>query len=119
MTTSTKEFEKVLKSLEKALKEKKTDITRDATVQRFEFCVELAWKTAKKIMGSNSSAPKTLIREMAAEGLIDDPEVWFIYLNARNESSHTYKEDLAEKVYQIAQQFLPDGQDLLIKCQKK
>lgn len=55
---STQEFEKALLSLESALKLKKDDITRDATIHRFEFCVELAWKTAKKIIGSQTTAAK-------------------------------------------------------------
>jgi hypothetical protein len=36
------EFSKALISLEKALNEPKSDIVRDASIQRFEFCVELA-----------------------------------------------------------------------------
>jgi nucleotidyltransferase substrate binding protein (TIGR01987 family) len=109
------EFEKVLASLEKALKEKKSDFLRDATIQRFKFCVELAWKTSKKIMGTASQAPRAVIREMAAQQLISDPELWFEFLEAKNLSVHTYKEDLAEKVYSTASRFLPEGLILLAK----
>ena len=114
---SIEEYAKALKSLELALQSPKTDLHRDATIQRFEFCVELSWKTAKKLMGTNNSVPKTIIREMAQQKLILDPEKWFAYIEARNLSSHTYKEDLAEKVYSIAKQFLPDGYDLLKKLE--
>ena len=48
---SIKELERALESLDKALNESKTDITRDASIQRFEFCVELSWKTSKKKNG--------------------------------------------------------------------
>lgn len=113
--TSLSEFEKALASLERALLETKTDITRDATIQRFEFCVELAWKTAKRTMGTGSTAPRVVIREMAMQGLIQDPENWFAFLEARNMSSHTYKEELAEKVYQVAKDFLPHGKALIKK----
>lgn len=115
MNVSTVELEKALISLEKVLLEPKTDITRDATIQRFEFCVELSWKTAKKIMGTNSVAPRIVVREMAAQRLIKNPDEWFTYLDARNESSHTYKEDIAEKVYSVAKAFLPEGKALLDK----
>jgi len=112
---STQEFEKALAALEKALTEPKTDITRDASIQRFEFCVELAWKTAKKKLGTAATAPRVVIREMASQLLIKDPEKWFEFLDARNMSSHTYKEDIAEKVYQAAVSFLPHAKDLLEK----
>ncbi len=115
MQPSYTEFEKALKSLDEALREPKTSIVRDASIQRFEFCVELAWKTAKKMLGTSSSAPKLVIREMADNGLIDQPEEWFAFLEARNLSSHTYKEALAEKVYTVAKDFLPNGQSLLKK----
>lgn len=112
---SLQEFEKALKSLKIALDSEKTDLNRDATIQRFEFCVELAWKTAKKKMGSGSTAPKVVIREMAAQGLIADTDLWFDFLEARNLSSHTYKEDIAERVYAAAAGFFSHGNELLKK----
>jgi nucleotidyltransferase substrate binding protein (TIGR01987 family) len=118
LSVSTQELEKALNSLEKALNEPLTDIVRDATIQRFEFCVELSWKTARKLMGTSAVAPRVVIREMAAQGLIDDPEEWFVFLLARNESSHTYKEDIAKKVYDVASQFHPQGKALLARLKK-
>lgn len=115
MQPSYAEFEKALKALREALAEQKTSIVRDASIQRFEFCVELAWKASKKMLGTSTSAPKIVIREMAQAGLIQDPQVWFDFLEARNLSSHTYKEEMAEKVYAVAKAFLPQGQALLIK----
>jgi nucleotidyltransferase substrate binding protein (TIGR01987 family) len=107
------EYEKALSQLAAALREPKTDLVRDATIQRFEFCVELAWKTARRALGTASTAPRVVIREMADQKLIADPEPWFDFLDGRNLSSHTYREDIAEKVYGIAQHFLPQGLALL------
>lgn len=115
MQPSYAEYEKALKALAEALAEPKNSIVRDATIQRFEFCVELAWKASKKMLGTASSAPKIVIREMAQAGLIQDPQIWFDFLEARNLSSHTYKEEMAEKVYAVAKSFLPEGQALLLK----
>lgn len=115
----TTELRKALVSLEKALNEAKNEITRDATIQRFEFCIELSWKTAKKIMGTASTAPKTVIREMAQNNLISDVEFWLEAIDKRNMSSHTYNEVLADEVYFFAKEFLVKGQDLLIKLEKK
>lgn len=119
MAVSIEEYSKVLLSLEEALALPKTDIVRDATIQRFEFCVELAWKTAKKVMGTQTSAPKQVLREMAQNGFIENVELWFDFLENRNLSSHTYDQVLAEKVFASAQLFLPEGKKLKAKLKSK
>lgn len=115
MDTTLVEYEKALKALAKALAEPKSDIVRDATIQRFEFCVELAWKCAKKVMGTNSTAPKTVVREMAQNQLIDDVDFWLRAIDQRNISSHTYREALAEAVYAFARDFYPQADKLRMK----
>jgi len=112
------EFSKALGSLEKALNEPKSDIVRDATIQRFEFCVELAWKSAKRYMGTATTAPKQVVREMAQNQLIDDVDFWLRAIDQRNLSSHTYKEQLAEQVYRFAGEFLPHAKNLLYSLQR-
>jgi len=86
---------------------------RDTCIQRFEFCVELAWKVAKKTMGTNSSAPKTVVREMAQDNLIEDPAVWLSFVDARNKSSHTYDDDIAQEVFAVVRKFPEEGIALL------
>ena len=121
MDISLVEFTKALDALAKALAEPKTDIVRDATIQRFEFCVELAWKSAKKKMGITASAPKSVIREMAQNKLVDNVDevkFWLEAIDQRNLSSHTYKEILAEQVYNFAKSFLPIAQELLKRLER-
>lgn len=115
MTVTTEQFEKALKKLEEALAQPKDEFIRDSVIQRFEFTFELSWKTAKKIMGTQSVGTKIVIREMAQQGLIDDPLIWFNYLEGRNLSVHTYKEELAERVYDLAASSIPDFKSLLQK----
>ncbi len=115
MAVSILEYQKAVKALEESLGMEKTDITRDASIQRFEFTVELAWKNAKKVMGTATSAPKQVIREMAQNQLIDDVEIWLEAIDKRNASSHTYNEALADQVYQFAKDFLPHAKSLLEK----
>lgn len=74
--TNTNEFTKAIKQLEKALAQEKNEFIRDSVIQRFEFCIELAWKTSKNIMGTVTSAPKDVIREMAQAGYIEDVDLW-------------------------------------------
>lgn len=115
MAVSIEEFGKALTSLEEAISLPKTDITRDAAIQRFEFCVELSWKTSKKILGTNTSSPKQVIREMAQANLISDIQIWFDAIDKRNITSHTYNESLAEEVFTFIQSFFPYAKDLFNK----
>ena len=119
MAVSIEEYSKALLSLEEALSLPKTDIVRDATIQRFEFCIELAWKTSKKVMGTQTSAPKQVLREMAQNGFIENVDLWFDFLENRNLSLHTYDQVLAEKVFASAQNFLPEGGKLEEKLKSK
>lgn len=111
---SVAELKKAVESLKVALHETKTPITRDASIQRFEFCVELAWKVSKKIMGTATAAPKQIVREMAQNSLIDDVDLWLKAIDERNRSSHTYNEPIADEVYAFALQFLPRVQSLVL-----
>ena len=91
---------------------------RDACIQRFEFVVELSWKVSMKVLGSNTRAAKPAIREMAQNGLIEDPHPWFEFVEARNESSHTYDEATARKVFESVQKLPTHANALLIELKK-
>lgn len=121
------EFEKALISLQDGLalfsrsqpQSPEQKAFRDACIQRFEFCIELAWKTAAKVMGSSSNAANTVIREMAREGLIQDPELWFTFVQARNQTSHSYDEAVALKVFAEILKFQPEAAALLLALKSK
>jgi nucleotidyltransferase substrate binding protein (TIGR01987 family) len=112
-TPSTQEFKKAIDALkiatqllDESIKNTPDNIElhkalRDSCIQRFEFCVELGWKVSMKILGLNTQAPNTAIREMAQNNLIDNTQTWFDLLIARNKTSHTYNEDIAREVYKI------------------
>ena len=94
-------------------------INQDATIQRFEFTFELAWKLMKTIIeieGLTAASPKSVIREGAVVGLIEEPKKWFEFLENRNLSVHTYKEEIAKKVYQAAKEFIPFVDKLILKA---
>jgi len=96
------QLENVLNQLKKAIAQPKDEFIRDSVIQRFKFTCELSWKTAKKVLGLNSTAPKVIIRDMAQQGVISSPEYWFKLIDARNETSHSYNEEVAEKIYKVA-----------------
>ncbi len=115
------EYEKAILALEKAIQFTESSIkdseqyqlNRDGSIQRFEFCIELAWKVSVKEMGTNSSSPKVALREMLQNGLIDNFDLWFDFITARNKTSHTYDQDLASEVYLVVKEFLNYGKQLL------
>ncbi len=117
MATTLDELKKAVKSLEEAINMPYSEIVRDGTIQRFEYTIELAWKVSKKLMGTQSTAPKVIIREMAQQNLIDDPKQWLVFLDDRNLSSHTYKEEIANQVYESAKKFFPEVTSLINKLE--
>ena len=61
-------------SLDLALAAPKTDLNRDASIQRFEFTFELAWKTMRRILkykGILINSPRDTIREAANEDVAE------------------------------------------------
>ncbi|MEK6573008.1 MAG: HI0074 family nucleotidyltransferase substrate-binding subunit [Chloroflexota bacterium] len=96
-------FEAALKRLRDALAEPKSDVVRDAAIQRFEFSFELAWKTAMRVMRKagveSGAAPKQIIRAAFKMGWIADDGLWLDMLDARNRTSHIYNEEMADEIF--------------------
>lgn len=113
------QLDKAVDKLKSAIAQPKDEFIRDSVIQRFEFCVELAWKVSKKVMGTTTTAPKEVVREMAQNKLIEDVKLWIEAVDMRNLSSHTYNEELAEKVYAFAVSFLQELSSLREKLRTK
>jgi nucleotidyltransferase substrate binding protein (TIGR01987 family) len=115
-------LQKALQSLQNALASPSNDISRDASIQRFEYVFELSWKTmqaACALQGITANSPKESIRGAFELGWISDPDAWFRALEARNATSHTYDESLAQQVFAVAQQFSPLVQRFLAMLAQK
>lgn len=70
-------------------------------IKSFEFCYELSWKLLKKalfVKGLNITTPKDVFREAADANLINDPRVWFKFLEERNKTVHTYNLETVEGI---------------------
>ncbi len=112
------QLENAVNRLEEALVLEPTSINKDGSIQRFEFTIELAWKAIKtkaEEVGLEVNSPKESFRMAAQLGLIDDLELWFKFLKSRNFASHIYNEPLANEVYVVVRQFLPEVKKLLSK----
>ncbi len=99
----------------------KSDLEKAGTIQYFEFTFELSWKTLKRILaarGKIQNSPKNVFREAALEGLIDDPEIWFTFIENRNETTHIYERSIAEKIYQSLPLFDSEVSKLVSRLKK-
>ena len=114
-------WQKALASLERALNQPKDEYIRDATIQRFEYCYELSWKSLKRYLKQYCSVEenniKNLFRIALKQNLIDNIEDWFKYHESRNITSPTYNEISAEEVYKLAANFITDAKFLLAKIE--
>jgi len=103
-----------------ALPVDETRAQMDATIQRFEFSIELAWKMLKCILnytrGYDILFPKETICIAARENLITDVELWNSMLE---ETSHTYNVDFADGMYlRIRDQYVPLLADFITRLRK-
>lgn len=104
--------QKALSSLENVAERPMQDdeINVDATIQRFEFTIELFWKLLKVILESKGvevQYPKDVLREAFKGHLINDETQWLSMLKDRNLTSLTYDEKLAHEVYKRIQGYVP------------
>jgi nucleotidyltransferase substrate binding protein (TIGR01987 family) len=103
MTKLKEDFQKILIKLEEVLNLKKTDINRDSAIQRFEIAVDLAWKTLKSYLeeskGIICKSPKGCLREAFSQGIIDYDDYWIKIVDFRNQTTHIYNEEFADKIY--------------------
>lgn len=100
-----KEFKRALLSLEEALRLRKSKLSRDSAIKRFEFSYELAWKTSKEFLrqehGLETASPKSCFRELRRQGLLNEKETEtaLVMIIDRNLAVHTYNERFADELY--------------------
>ena len=97
---------KALTSLNEVLKEPYSVVIRDATIKRFEYTVDTFWKILKEYLkvsrGITVNSPKDSFREIFSQGFTSEEETKELLdmTDSRNETAHTYKEDLAQEIYE-------------------
>ncbi len=101
-------------------------VLKSGVVQHFEFTYELCWKYMKRILSEmvgkyavEGLSRKELFRMAARYTLIDDPENWFVYHEARNITSHTYNQNYADEVAALASKLYGDACQLLVRMRKR
>ncbi len=77
-------------------------LEKEGTIQRFEFAVELAWKTLKDYLEFQGQiiatlTPRSVIKTAFAARILVDGQVWIDMLDHRNLLSHTYDESTFDR----------------------
>ncbi|MGL4943588.1 MAG: nucleotidyltransferase substrate binding protein [Thermoguttaceae bacterium] len=95
-----------------------------ALVQAFEFTYELAWKTMKDYLESESfhdlGGSKQTVRAAFQNGLIDDSEAWMDAIKKRNLTTHVYNQSIFdEAVAYITETFFPLASKLFATLKQK
>lgn len=88
------------------------DLIKQGLIQSFEFTHELAWNVMRDYALYQGNAEirgsRDAVRSAFAMGLIEDGEVWMEMIKSRNETSHTYDEEIASEIFsKIMNQYLP------------
>ena len=83
----------------------------DSVVQRFEYTVEAGWKYLKALLEENDGieevlSPKKTIQEALKYGYIENIEIWYEMLTARNITSHDYGIHHSEHIYGSIQSYI-------------
>ena len=101
------DLEKAVNRLEEAIEESKKanfSTLKDGVIQRFEFTLELSWKTLKHFLNSEgierAITPKSTVKEAFKLGILKNIDVWLEMLDDRNLSSYIYNQTIAEEIYE-------------------
>ena len=95
-----------------------SNLEKEGTIQRFEFAVELGWKTLKDYLEHEGKViepvtPRNVIKEGFAARILREGQVWIDMLDHRNLLSHTYDEAVFdEAVLAIRDRYLAAIEEL-------
>jgi nucleotidyltransferase substrate binding protein (TIGR01987 family) len=87
-----------------------SDLIVDGTIQRFEFVIELFWKTLKRCLASEgveTSTPRETLQKAYQAHWFDNEVLWLQMLKDRNLTSHIYNEDMALKIFRNIETYYP------------
>lgn len=105
LTIAILSFEKSLEIDLKKFDEFEADIIKNGQIQKFEYTIELLWKTLKKFFEVKREKvflyPKDVIKACLAEELIDEDNYLILIdaIESRNLLSHVYKIEMFDLIY--------------------
>ena len=97
-----KAYLSLIESAEALADEPDNRFIQDSLIQRYEYTIELAWKTLKDYLEElgfvGVTSPKKVVRKAYQENIITEADKWITALNDRNRTSHAYEETMANAV---------------------
>lgn len=116
-------LENALSRLEEALDvDNPNQLAIDGTIQRFEFVLELFWKTLKRLLQSEgiiATTPKDALKEAFQIGWLHDETAWLQMLRDRNLNSHVYDEHTANRIYDDIKKYFPEMKQVFRELKKR
>lgn len=96
-------YRKALHRLQKFIdKGALSELEEQGLIKAFEYTYELAWNTLKDFLNykgyTDIYGSRDTIRKAFESGLINDGESWMDMLKSRNQTSHTYNEEIAKEI---------------------
>ena len=117
-----KAFSRLAAAVELASQRPLSDLEKQGLIQAFEFTHELAWNVMKDYFAWQGTVDITgsrdATRESFSKGLVADGEGWMEMIRSRNQTSHTYNEEVANEIAaRITSQYAPLFQAFLLRMQ--
>lgn len=81
-----------------------SNVVKTGLVGLFELCFEQAWKAMKEVLTDHgysearTGSPRMIIKIAFAADMISDEAEWLSALDARNEITHSYNEEIALEI---------------------
>ena len=77
-------------------------LERQGLIQTFEFTHELAWNTLKDLLESRGNSgllgSRDATRAAFKLGLIEHGDAWMQMIESRNQTTHTYNEEVVDRI---------------------
>lgn len=101
------------------------DNIKSGQIQKFEFTVELLWKTVQvflnEVDGVDVVTPKSVAKEFVEAGYCDFEtyELFIRAINDRNHLSHIYRQEMAETIWQRLPEYILMVEQLVYAMKSK
>jgi nucleotidyltransferase substrate binding protein (TIGR01987 family) len=98
-----------------------TESIKESCIQRFEICLDTAWKHIKKYLEDElgrsdlPNSPNPIFKEAFANKLILDAEIWIEFNENRRNSSHDYSGEKADNTFEIIADFILEAIEIYQK----
>lgn len=88
---------------------------QESCIQRFEVCIDTAWKHLKKYLehdlGLNDipNSPNIIFKYAQSAGVFPNAELWILFNHKRGDTSHDYCGDKAIDAFKMIDSFIKEA----------